>query len=481
MSSIRKLFDKYKDMSLPLKAGLWFVVSNILLRGISFITLPIFARLLSTEDMGVVTLYNSWITLLSMVVALNVWTGGFNVGLTKFEDQTDGFVSSAQGLGITISLLFLGLSVVGLDLVSDWLGLSKTVSIFIFLQILFMVPVNIWTQKKRFDYSYKEVVVVSLIMAVVNPILGYFLVINMSDRGYARILSFFIIEVILGVFCFALNLRKKRCIVNREHWKYLFSFNLALLPHYISAQILNQSDRVMISKMCGTSYAGIYGVAYNFAMLMTLVTAGIETVVTPYTFKSLKAGKTNELKKMVVFSMSVIAIGAVFLMCMIPDVFRFMLPESYYEAVYIIPIVVAAAYFQFLYPIFSNVELYYNEKRFVTLASCVGAVVNIVLNYVFIQIFGYIAAAYTTLFCYILFCVFHYLFMCRVLKKNKAENVYDIKSIVTISAILVVATFGILALYSNFYVRYGVMIVLLLALLANRKRVVELMKMYFKR
>lgn len=474
MNVTHNILDKYRTMSLPAKAGLWFTLSNILLRGISFITLPIFSRLLSTDEMGVVTLFQSWTTLLCMIVALNVWTGGFNVGLTKFEDKSEEFVTSSQGLGICICLIFTVVSSFKNDWISNWLGLSETLTRLVFVQILFMIPVNIWVQKNKFTFSYRKVVSVSTITAVLNPFLGYLLVVRMQEKDFARILGFVIVEACIGIACFLLNIKGSISLINKSYWKYLFVFNFALLPHFLSTQILNQSDRVMIAKLCGTSDAGIYGVAYTFAMLMTLVTGGIETVVTPYTFKSLKANRLEELKKGISFCLSAIAVGAIILMCVIPDIFRFMLPESYYEAIYIIPIVICAAYFQFVFPLFGNVELFFGEKKYVTIASCVGAIANIALNYVFINLFGYVAAAYTTLFCYILFCFFHYCFMNIVLKKREYRKVYDIKVLIIISAFLLASTFVILALYQNTYARYGIIITAIIVIALFRNRIIEM-------
>ena len=481
MASIRGLLQKYKVMPVPLKASLWFTISNILLRGISFITLPLFSRMLSTDEMGVVTIYQSWITLLSMFVTLNVWTGGFNVGLTTFDCKKDEFAASAQGLGMTISLVCCAISVIFMRFISKWMELPPILTFFVFVQMVFIVPVNVWTQKKRYEFSYKAVISLSTIVSIVNPLLGFILVRNISSRDFARVLGLFIVEMVIGLVCFVMNTKEGKVLFNKSVWKYMFSFNIVLLPHYISAQILNQSDRVMISKMCGKAEAGIYGVAYTFAMLMALVTSGIESVISPYTFRSLKSGRIVELRKTIILSLYVIVVGAIVLMCIIPDIFMFMLPKDYHNAIYIIPIVVCAAYFQYLYPIFSNIELFYNEKQFITIASCVGAGANIGLNYIFIKHFGFVAAAYTTLFCYILFCILHYFFMCKVLKRNNSEKVYNIGPIVLLSLGLLIATFIILSLYSNSYVRYGVMATVLFILVMKRKTVSALIKNSFNR
>ena len=48
----KKAFKKYKCMNIALKAGIWFTICNLLQKGISFITLPIFTRLLNESQYG---------------------------------------------------------------------------------------------------------------------------------------------------------------------------------------------------------------------------------------------------------------------------------------------------------------------------------------------------------------------------------------------------------------------------------------------
>ena len=81
------LYKKYESLPLPVKAGFWFTISNVLLRGISFLTLPIFTRIMSTDQYGVLSLYQSWVMIISIVITLNVWTGGFNTQVLDHEGE----------------------------------------------------------------------------------------------------------------------------------------------------------------------------------------------------------------------------------------------------------------------------------------------------------------------------------------------------------------------------------------------------------
>ena len=88
-------------------------------------------------------------------------------------------------------------------------------------------------------------------------------------------------------------------------------------------------------------------------------------------------------------------ISAVFI-ALAPEIIFVMAPVQYHEAVYVIPPVAASSYFTFLYNFFSIVGMYYEKTKKIMVASVSGAVLNLVLNVICINLFGYIAAAYTT-------------------------------------------------------------------------------------
>ena len=102
---------------------------------------------------------------------------------------------------------------------------------------------------------------------------------------------------------------------------------------------------------------------------------------------------------------------------------------------------------------------------------------NIALNYVFIKFFGFIAAAYTTLFCYIMFSVFHYFAMRVVLKKQgNKERIYDMKVIICISIILIGAIIGITMLYKSTITRWCVITFVLLLAIILRNKIIGFIK-----
>ena len=56
-----------------LKSGVWYTVANFIMKGIGFITTPIFTRLLTTTDFGKYNTYIAYEGLLTAIVGLGLY------------------------------------------------------------------------------------------------------------------------------------------------------------------------------------------------------------------------------------------------------------------------------------------------------------------------------------------------------------------------------------------------------------------------
>jgi len=139
-----------------------------------------------------------------------------------------------------------------------------------------------------------------------------------------------------------------------------------------------------------------------------------------------------------------------------PELIKIFAPDSYAEAVWIIPPVGLSIFFTFLYCFFADFEYYYEKTRFIMVASVFSAGLNILLNYIFIREFGYIAAGYTTLFCYIVYTFLHYLNYKYIINKILSrQSVYHENKILLICVVLIAFGFILASLYKYQVIRYS--------------------------
>ncbi|MBQ2980625.1 MAG: oligosaccharide flippase family protein [Lachnospiraceae bacterium] len=469
-NNITKLLKKYSNLSSAVRASVWFTICNILQKGISMITVPIFTRILTEEQFGVYSVYQSWYQIIFVFATLNLSNGVFNNGMIKYEDEKEQFISSMQGLTTSITLVLMTIYLCYTNFWNQIFELSTILVIAMFIDFLVTPALLFWSARQRFEFKYKKLVAVTLIMAAGSPILGIVTVLCTQYKAEARILSFAVVQILFGLIFYVYNYYKGKCFFNKKFWKFALAFNIPLIPHYLSQSVLQQSDRIMINSMVGTDKAAIYSVAYSISTMMILVTAAINNSFIPYTYRKMKEKKYNDIGKNANILIVIVGICMFLVIAFGPEVVSIFAPPSYYEAIWIIPPVSISVYFMFLYPLFGNIEFYFEENKYVAMASVTGAIVNVVLNYIFIPVFGYIAAGYTTLFCYILFSAGHYIFMKKVIKKHiEGTKIYDMRFVCLFSVGMLIGMIIMLSFYEFTIIRYIVILVLFLFIIIKRK------------
>jgi len=142
-----------------------------------------------------------------------------------------------------------------------------------------------------------------------------------------------------------------------------------------------------------------------------------------------------------------------------PEYAKIMAQEIYWEGLYIIPWIFMAYYFQFLYAFEVNVEFALKKTKLISIGTIFSALVNIILNLLFIPIFGYIAAAITTAISYFLLFLFHYFLTSRIIKRNIYGFRFHLNSIVYV----LISTIFFTAFRDHLMIRViGIFIALLL-------------------
>ena len=113
----------------------------------------------------------------------------FSKGMVKFEDDRNEFVVSLQSLSTTATIVIFLFYLLLRNTANNLLGLSTSLMICMFVHVLFEPSIEYWTARKRFEYDYKKVVLVSLGIAIINPLLGIIMVLGSENAVFARALS----------------------------------------------------------------------------------------------------------------------------------------------------------------------------------------------------------------------------------------------------------------------------------------------------
>lgn len=474
---MHKLLDRYHGMSKQLKVVFWFTFVGFFQRGISIITTPIFTRVLSTEDYGLFSVFNAYYTVIIIAATLYLHMGVINNAFVKMPESNEKVVSAFQSLSLMTSSVFFVLAIIFREQLAALMGLPVIAVVVMFLAFIFVEPYRIWVIYKRYQFDYVKPVIASALISILTPLISVIAVISTTEnQGIARILSYAGVNVILpGAFCYVVNYKKNHTFFDKGLWKYALTFNIPLLVHYMSETLLNQTDRIMINAYLGSSEAGIYSVAYSAASLFTILSSALNTAFVPWTYQKLRDKDYKSIEKVGYIVLAFLAIVLSIMIMFAPEIVYVLAGPKYTGAVYLIPTLSASVFFGYMYQLFSRVELYYEKKSYTVISTMSAALLNIVLNALWIPKFGYTAAGYSTLTSHILFCVMHYYFLRKVCRECiESKWIYDFKKLLAISlAVLLIA--GIMTLlYYNLVLRLVIVVFIFIVLYFLRGKIKEI-------
>lgn len=467
---INKLIINYKSLPVQAKASFCFLICTFLQKGISTVTTPIFTRLLSTSEYGQYSVFNSWLGIITIFVTLNLSAGVYTQGLIKFERDKEIFSSSLQGLTTLLVIFWTTIYLLFHNWWNTLLSLT-TVQMLAMLVMIWATSVfNFWAAEQRVHYKYRALVGITITVSLAKPIVGIIFVILAEDKVTARILGLVLVELIAYTALYFIQMYRGKKFYSRNYWRYALSFNMPLIPHYLSQTVLNSTDRIMIKSLIGANEAGIYSLAYSISLIMTLFNTALMQTISPWIYQRINTRKTKEIAPIAYITLIVIAAVNLLLIAFAPEAVSIFAPASYNEAIYIIPPVAMSVYFMYMYDLLAKFAFYYEKTRFIMVASVTGAVANIILNYIFIRIFGYRAAGYTTLACYIIYSICHYLFMNKVCDQFcEGTRPYELKKIMEITLPFLAMGFVLLLTYNFIVIRYGIIAFVCVIIIIKRR------------
>lgn len=450
-----------------LTAGTWYVISNFMIKAIALLTTPIITRLLTPEDYGLSTTYLSVFNIITIIGTLDLYSS-VQIANFDFEDnELDSFMSSILGLSsLSVFLLYMVVRIFP-EFSLQMMGLDLNLIGFLFLNVLLTNAYTLLQTKHRSQLKYKKFVLMSVFVSILSPIISIILINRMEENLYlGRIVGNALPQMILSIFIFGYIIFKGKTLFNKVYWNYALKISIPLIPHHLSGSILSQSDRIMINNLVGATQVGLYSLAYSYSTILQVLWTSFNQAWVPWFYGKMKEQKYEEIKYFVkpysilfsLFYMGMVGLG--------PEAIQVFGPSQYQSGMWIVPPVLLGIFFQFLYSLYVNIEFYLKKTQYIAIGTFIAAGVNIVLNFIFIPKYGYIAAAYTTLIGYIILFILHY----YIVKNWINTDIIGIKFLLTWLLVIISFTIIMMFLYQYKFYRYVFLGVSYLAIIVPNLR-----------
>lgn len=400
------------------KASLCYLIGNFFNKGFAFLTIPIFTRLLSTTDYGIINTYSSWAGILSMIVGFAMHMSIRNA-FVDYKDDTESYLSTIIKFTLLSSLGFMLIFYAVVKIFRINISLSLVfICLFHSVASSIIEDVSCYFMMK---YNYIKRTVLMILPNLISVCVAIFLIsyILKKDLYLGKIipeaLTIIIFAIILSI-CYT----KKG--FNTAYIKHALKISLPLILHGAALNILSNSDRIMITWLADASQAGIYSLVYSLGMVTYAITLSIDGIWIPWFTNKMKEKSYDEINYITKDYIKLITYIMCGLIIVSPEILKILASKSYWEGIKLIPIIIVANFLFFAYNIYSNLEHYYKKSNQITALTILAAVLNLVLNYIFIPKFGYVAAAFTTAISYFVIFILH-----SIYSKTLNSNVFSIK------------------------------------------------------
>lgn len=431
-----------------LKSGVWYTLSNFIVKALALITTPIFSRLLTHAEFGLYNDFTACLNTLSIFVTLNLEASLVN-SRYDYKDSYDEYVFSVLSLSSLSAVTWFVLINAFSGSVTRITGINLS-DINWMLVYLFTLPaISMFQVNQRFEYRYKLSVFISLLLATATTVGSLVLVYYCTDKLKGRIIGSVFPTVIIGIILYIyIWIRGKKIKV--RYWQYAMSICLPYIPHLLSMTVLNSIDKIMITRICGAEDNALYSLAYTCGSVITLLIVSMNTAFIPWLADRIHDNEISDIRgnsKKYIGAFVFFSIGFILVT---PEILLFMGGKSYIEAIYVMPPVAFSCVCQFLYTMYVNIEQIKKKTSYMAFASVSAALINYVLNTIFIPKFGYIAAAYTTLIGYLCLLIMHMIIVKTIGYFSTYSSTYVIAAVI----VMLVFTIFVNIIYAHMILRY---------------------------
>lgn len=382
-----------------LKASIFYIFGNGIGQGVILLGTIIFTRIMTQEDYGLYSTYYSMVSIFTTLVGANLFIG-LNSAYIDYRDE----IHRVRASLLVLSLLVFSV-VCGCTMLINHLC-SLNVPAFMLIMALFhaysFFVVNYFNYSANMENRYK---IKTLFMLLPN-VLQIFFSVTLILMWPTFSLNARIIGSVAGVAGCAIcvmtyMLHGQSDIYRKEYWIYALKISVPSVLSSISYMLMQQSDNIMITSFYSAEETAVYALVYNVGYILYAVMQATSGVWQAWIYRVLDSGNIENVKKVQKWYLAVFAQMAFGLLMISPELIKVLGPEQYWQFKYIAPFVLGSC-LMVMYTFYTTVGLFYKKSGKVSRCVLIAAIVNIILNYFFIPKFGGVAAAYTSVFSYII-------------------------------------------------------------------------------
>lgn len=387
-TKLKSLFD-FKNVN---NVTVLNIISVFLLQGITFFTAPLFTRLLGKEQYGLLSVYGSWVSILTCIMGFNV-ASSLATAKYRFDDYYR-YRSSVLLLGTIISGAMVALGIIFRHPIAEMMGMRghETEIAVLMLVAAFSNFVSSFAQN-AFIYEKKAHInfLYSVAITVCSTGFALFLVYtgDPSERYFTKILGSVIPVTVAAAVMWCVLFFKRPAAPDRQYWKFALVLGGPLVFHTLSREVLVHSDKLMMQYFnVSDGNIGIYSVFYSLTAVLGTILTALNNSWCPFYYDDLNDRAFDKLKKKCSNYLELFTVLTCGFILLSREVGRLYAGEEYYSGIGVFPILALAIYFTLMYQFPVNYEFFHKKTYIAAIGTAGAALTNIGLNALLIPMDG---------------------------------------------------------------------------------------------
>lgn len=394
------------------KITFYNLLCTIILQGLAFFTIPIFSRVLGTNNFGIVSVYTTWSTLAATILPLQI-NASLVVARRSYPDEKQNdFQSSVMILALFSYCILSGvvLIIVALILGNHQLNIGMTAAILIYGWGIFCI--NFLNSKFTYEFKAKHNALLSIFVSLFSISLSLFLIILFPKNinFWGRIIGLACVYGICGINIPLYIIRKSTVMFDLSYAVFALPICIPIIFHSLANLILAQSDRIMLQTIVSNKEVGIYSLTYSFCSVISIIWGALNNSYAPFFHEYIKNKEYKQIRKSTLNYTELFTVICIGFILLSREVYCVFAESEYWEGLSFLPFLVFGHYFIFLYSFSINYEIAIKKTTMIAINTVIAAICNILLNSILIPIFGMLGAVSATVVSYFIQFLIHFIY-----------------------------------------------------------------------
>ena len=383
---------------------------------------PFFTRIFDPEEYGVITELYAYVVFLMIILTYGMETGYFRFAQLRKDDKKV-FCTSLVSIFIS-SLVFILLILLVSVPVSRMIGYGDNPEYIRWIGII--VGIDAFTAiayaRLRWQNRATRFALIKIVSVVLNIGLNFLFLLFIPSIESSSVTKWmeliynpeigvgyvFIANLASSLFAMVLlsgTIASVRPSFDPGLWIMMIRYSFPLLVAGLAGTINEALDRVSLKHLLqdpdnALAQLGIYGANYKIAVLMTLFVQMFRYASEPFYFSNADKSNAKTVFAQVMKYFIIAALLIYLTVNLYIDLFKHFIGKGFHEGLHIVPVVIFA---NLLLGIFFNLSIWYklnNLTKYGAIITIVGAMITLVVNWVFVPQYGYTASAWAHVACY---------------------------------------------------------------------------------